>query len=138
MNSFHHGGTETRRKLVLEDLTQEIIGAVIEVHKALGPGLLESAYEVCLCRELTIRGLRFECQVPMPVEYKGVKLDCGYLIDLIVDNAVLLELKSVEKLTAIDRAQLLTYLKMTGKQVGLLINFNSAVVTRDGLVRMVL
>jgi GxxExxY protein len=138
MNSFQHGGTETRRKLVLEDLTQEIIGAVIEVHKALGPGLLESAYEVCLCRELTIRGLRFECQVPMPVEYKGVKLDCGYRIDLIVDNAVLLELKSVEKLTAIDCAQLLTYLKMTGKQVGLLINFNSAVVTRDGLVRMVL
>lgn len=134
----HHGGTEARRKLVLEDLTQEIIGAVIEVHKALGPGLLESAYEACLCREMSLRGLRFACQVAIPVEYKGVKLDCGYRIDLIIDDAVILELKSVERITAIDRAQLLTYLRLTGKSVGFIINFNSAVITRDGMVRMVL
>jgi GxxExxY protein len=135
---IHHGGTETRRKLILEDLTQELIGAAIEVHKHLGPGLLESAYEECLCHELTIRGIHFERQVSIPVEYKGIKLDCGYRVDLLVANAVILELKSVEKITNLDRAQLLTYLKLTGKKLGFVLNFNCPVLSRDGLVRLVL
>jgi GxxExxY protein len=135
---IHHGGTETRRKLILEDLTQQLIGAAIEVHKHLGSGLLESAYEECLCHELTIRGIHFERQVSIPVEYKGIKLDCGYRVDLIVENTVILELKSVEKITSLDRAQLLTYLKLTGKKLGFILNFNCPVVSRDGLVRLVL
>ena len=134
----HHGGTETRRGLVLEELTGEIIGALIEVHRALGPGLLESAYEECLCHELTLRGISFKRQVEVPLEYKGVRLDCGYRIDIVVEDSVILELKAVEKLTPIDRAQLLTYLRLTQKKVGFVVNFNCAVVTRDGLIRMVL
>ena len=135
---IHHGGTEARRKLILEDLTQELIGAAIEVHRHLGPGLLESAYEECLCHELTIRGIHFERQVSIPIEYKGIKLDCGYRIDLLVENAVILELKSVEKITNLDRAQLLTYLKLTSKKLGFIFNFNCPVLSRDGLVRLVL
>jgi GxxExxY protein len=97
--AVHHGGTEPRRKLVLEDLTQEIIGAAIEVHRVLGPGLLESAYEECLCHELNLCGMAFQRQVALAVEYKSVKLDCGYKLDLLVEDAVVLELKCVEKLT---------------------------------------
>ena len=134
----HHGGTETRRKLVLEELTEQIIGAAIEVHRHLGPGLLESAYEECLCHELSSRGMSFRRQVATPIEYKGIKLDCGYRIDVLVEDAVILELKAVEKLTELDRAQLLTYLKLTGKKVGFIFNFNCPVLTRDGLVRQVL
>jgi GxxExxY protein len=104
--------------------TSPIIGAAIEVHRQLGPGLLESAYEECLCHELHLRGLAFERQVSLPVCYKGLKLDCGYMLDLIVAREVVLELKSVEKLLPIHEAQLLTYLKLSGKRVGLLINFN--------------
>jgi GxxExxY protein len=131
---IHHGGTEARRKLILEDLTQELIGAAIEVHKHLGPGLLESAYEECLCHELASRGMHFERQVSIPIEHKGVKLDCGYPIDVLVEKAVILELKSVEKITSLDRAQLLTYLKLTCKKLGFILNFNCPVVSRDGLV----
>jgi GxxExxY protein len=134
----HHGGTETRRKLVLEDLTEQIIGAAIEVHRHLGPGLLESAYEECLCYELSNKGISFTRQVATPVEYKAVKLDCGYRVDVLVEDAVILELKAVEKITALDKAQLLTYMKLTGKKVGLILNFNCPVLTRDGLVRQVL
>jgi GxxExxY protein len=104
----HHGGTETRRQLVLEELTEEILGAAIEVHKTLGPGLLESAYEECLCHELSLRGLRFRRQVELPVEYKGLKLDCGYRLDIVVEDAVILELKCVERVEAVHQAQLLT------------------------------
>ena len=136
-NIIHHGGTEARRKLVLEDLTEQIIGAAIEVHKELGPGLLESVYEECLCHELHLRGISFNRQVPLPVEYKGVKLDCGYKLDIIVEDAVILELKCVEKILPIHEAQLLTYLKITGKKVGFIFNFNVAVLSR-GLVRKVL
>jgi GxxExxY protein len=93
---IHHGDTEARSKLLHEELTEKIIGAAIEVHRVLGPGLLESAYEECLCREFNLRGLAFERQVQLPVEYKGVKLDCGYRLDLIVQDAVVLELKCVE------------------------------------------
>jgi GxxExxY protein len=117
--------------------TASIIGAAIEVHRQLGPGLLESAYEQCLCHELHLRGLPFECQVDLPVSYKGVKLDCGYKIDLIVSHEVVVELKSVERMLPVHEAQLLTYMKLSGKKVGLLINFNSSLLTQ-GIIRRVL
>ena len=117
--------------------TAPIIGAAIEVHRALGPGLLESAYEECLCHELYLRGLSFERQVALPVSYKGLQLDCGYKIDLIVEREVILELKALEAILPVHEAQLLTYLKLSGKYVGLLINFNTPVLTR-GIKRFVL
>ena len=135
---IHHGATEPRSKLLHEDLTEKIIGAAIEVHRALGPGRLESAYEECLCRELDLRGLAFQRQVPLPVEYKGVKLDCGYRLDLVVQEAVILELKCVDHILPVHEAQLLTYLKLTGKRIGLIINFNVSVLVRGGIVRKVL
>jgi len=115
--------------------TGHIIGAAIEVHRPLGPGLLESAYEECLCHELHLRGLKFKRQVELPVLYKGLKLDCGYKIDLVVQDTVILELKVVDKLHPIHQAQLLTYMRMTGKQVGLLINFNVPLLTQ-GIIRI--
>jgi GxxExxY protein len=120
-----------------QDLTKEIIGAAIEVHRELGPGLLESAYEACLCYELKLRGIDVECQVPLPVQYKEVHLDCGYRIDACEKNRVILELKSVDEINDLHRAQLLTYLRPSGKKVGLLLNFNVPVL-KDGIVRMVL
>jgi len=117
--------------------TGPIIGAAIEVHRHLGPGLLESAYEECLCHELHLRGLGSQRQVDLPIVYKGLKLDCGYKIDLIVENTVVLELKAIEKLLPVHEAQLLTYMRLSGKAVGLLMNFNVPVLTQ-GLVRMVL
>ncbi len=135
---IHHGDTETRSKLLHEDLTEKIIGAAIEVHRALGPGLLESVYEECLCGELDLRGIAFQRQVPFPVEYKGVKLDCGYRLDVIVDDSVILELKCVEHILPVHEAQLLTYLKLTTQHVGLIINFNVATLVRGGIVRKVL
>jgi GxxExxY protein len=120
----HHGDTEPRSKLLHEKLTEQVIGAAIEVHRALGPGLLESAYEECLCHELHLRGLAFRRQVPLPVEFKGIHLDCGYRMDILVEESVILELKCVEHVLAVHEAQLLTYLKMTGKRVGLIINFH--------------
>jgi GxxExxY protein len=134
----YHGGTETRRKLVHEELTEQIIGAAIEVHREVGPGLLESAYEECLCHELHLRGLTFQREVPLPVAYKGIRLDCGYRLDIVVQEKVILELKCVEQILPVHEAQLLTYLKMTGKQVGLILNFNVAVLARGGIVRKVL
>ena len=121
----------------INQLTREIIGAAIEVHSALGPGLLESAYEECMCRELSLRTIPFQRQVPLPLEYKGVRLDCGYQLDLLVAELVVVELKSVEALMPIHEAQLLTYLKLGGWNVGLLINFNVPLL-RDGLKRVVL
>jgi GxxExxY protein len=117
-------------------LSSKVIGAAIEVHKTLGPGLLELAYEECLCHELSLRGISFERQKPLPVEYKGKKLDCGYRLDIIVENTIILELKSCEKIEPIHKAQLLTYLKLSGLNLGLLLNFNVPVV-RDGIVRIV-
>jgi len=117
--------------------TAAIIGAAIEVHRQLGPGLLESAYEQCLCHELHLRGLPFKCQVDLPVSYKGLQLDCGYKIDLVVGEEVIVELKSVEKILPVHEAQLLTYLKLAGKKVGLLVNFNSSLLTQ-GIIRRVL
>ena len=123
--------------LVYEELSREIRGAAMEVHKELGPGLLESAYEHCLCHELNLRGLHFQRQLSLPVTYKGVKLDCGYKIDVLVDDKVVLELKSVEQTTELHKAQLLTYLRLSGKKLGLLMNFNVEVM-RDGITRLVL
>ena len=117
--------------------TSPIIGAAIEGHRALGPGLLESAYEECLCHELRLRGRLFKRQVDLPVSFKGLKLDCGYKRDLGVDDGVILELKCVERILSIHEAQLLTYLKLSGKQVSLLIKFNVPVLTQ-GIIRRVL
>ena len=135
---IHHGDTETRSKLLHSELTEQIIGAAIEVHRALGPGLLESAYEECLCRELSLRELTFQRQLPLPVEYKGVKLDCGYRIDVVVENSVILELKCVEHLLPVHEAQLLTYLRLANRRVGLILNFNVATLVRGGVMRNVL
>jgi GxxExxY protein len=118
------------------DLTREIIGAAIEVHRMLGPGLLESAYEECLAREFVLRGIAFERQKPMPVVYKDVKLECGYRMDFVVDGRVVVELKSVEALAPIHDAIVLTYLRLSGCKIGLLINFHSAVL-KDGIRRLV-
>jgi GxxExxY protein len=120
-----------------EALTREIIGAAIEVHRELGPGLLESAYRSCLARELSLRGLPFEQEKPLPVEYKGVRLECGYRLDFVVDGKVVVELKAVDEIHPVHEAQLLTYLKLTGCRVGLLLNLNVPVL-RDGITRRVL
>ena len=120
----------------LNDITEAIIGAAIEVHKQIGAGLLESSYERCMCRELELRGIPFECQKPLPVHYKGIELDCGYRIDLLVAGKVVVEIKSVEKLLPIHEAQLFTYLRLGGCHVGLLINFNVEAL-RLGIKRIV-
>jgi GxxExxY protein len=136
---IHHGGTETRSRigLIEEDLTEAIIGAAIEIHRELGPGLLESAYEECLCHELHPRELPFWRQLDLPVQYKGLKLDCGYRIDLPVKDSVIVEIKAVPRLLPVHEAQLVTYLRLSGKRVGLLINFNVAAL-KNGIVRRVL
>ena len=121
----------------LNELTDAIIGAAMEVHRALGPGLLESTYEMCLCRELSIRGITFERQVSIPVEYKGVKLDCGYRADIVVDGLILVEIKAIDSLLSIHDAQLLSYLKLGGWKIGLLINSNVELL-KHGLRRRVL
>jgi len=124
-------------KYLHQDLTRTIIGAAIDVHRELGPGLLESAYEECLCHELELRNLSCERQVSLPVVYKEVKLDCGYRLDVIVEGTVVLELKSIEEVLPIHEAQLLTYLRLSGRPVGLLINFNVPIL-KDGITRRVL
>ena len=120
-----------------DELSGKIIGCAIEVHKNLGPGLLESAYEECLCHELTLRGIRFDRQKALPVVYKDIKLDCGYRIDLLVDNMVLVELKSVENTLPIHEAQVLTYLKLGRWKIGLLINFNVPLL-KNGIKRLII
>jgi GxxExxY protein len=118
------------------EITEQIIGSAIEVHRELGPGLLESAYEHCLCHELTLRNLAFRRQVELPVKYKAVLLDCGYKMDIVVEQLVVLELKTVDKLLPVHEAQLLTYLKLSKLPIGLLINFHSYLL-KDGLKRLV-
>ena len=117
--------------------TEAIIGAAIEVHRELGPGLLESAFQQCLCRELFLRDIPFESQLELPVNYKGVHIDCGYRLDILAFGEVIIELKAVEKILPVHKAQLLTYLKLSEKRVGLLLNFNTPLL-KDGIVRMVL
>ena len=125
-----------RRKLFEQELTGEIIGAAIEVHRELGPGLLESSYEICLARELELRRISFEFEKPLPLEYKGVRLDCGYRLDLLVEGEVIVEIKAMDSLAPIHEAQLMSYLKLSGYRVGLLINFNVTVL-KDGIRRIV-
>ena len=119
------------------EITRAIIGAAIEVHKLLGPGLLESSYEECLCHELALRQIPFERQKPLPLEYKGIRLDCGYRLDLLVAGLVVVEVKAVEEILPVHEMQLVTYLRLGGWKVGLLINFNVPVL-RQGIRRRVL
>jgi len=119
----------------LNDITGQIIGAAIEVHKILGPGLLEAVYEECLCIELESRSIKVHRQFEVPIEYKRNVLDAGYRLDLLVNNEIVVELKACDHILPIHEAQLLTYLKLTGKKVGLLINFNVPVL-KDGIKRM--
>ena len=114
----------------LNRLSEQIIGAAIEVHRSLGPGLLESTYEACLEYELLQAGLKVERQKPLPVVYKDVQLDCGYRLDLLVENAIIVEVKSVARLEPVHEAQLVTYLKLADKRLGLLINFNTVILKR--------
>ena len=123
-------------QLESEKLTEAVIGAAIEVHRKLGPGLLESAYEACLAYEFTRRGLRFRRQVELPVLYGDVRIDCGYRLDFVVDETVVVELKAIDKITAVHEAQLLTYLRLSGLAVGLLINFNVTQL-KHGIVRRI-
>lgn len=121
----------------VNQVTGDVIGAAIEVHRRLGPGLLESAYQQCLARELVLRGIPFERQRPLPLEYKGIRLECGYRIDLLIAQTVVVEIKSVEAIAPVHEAQLITYLRLGGWKVGLLINFN-VVVLKNGICRRVL
>lgn len=123
--------------LLEKDLTDKIIGAAIEVHKVLGPGLLESAYQICMEHESTLRTVPFERLVDLPLNYKGIDLKAGYVIDLIYDKRVIVELKAIERVIPVHEAQLLTYMKLMGIRVGLLINFNVPVL-KDGIYRRVL
>src|SRR5271169_4285714 len=127
--------TEITERGETDPLTQNIIGGAIEVHRGLGPGLLESAYEACLIYELRLRQLKVEAQKPLPIFYKDVMLDCGYRLDLVVENQVIVEIKSVSTIAPIHEAQLLSYLKLSDYKKGLLINFNMKML-KDGIRRM--
>ena len=119
-----------------DKLSNRVIGCALEVHKHLGPGLLESTYEQCFAHELRTAGIPFALQYPLPVEYKGIKLDCGYRVDLLIDNTIIVELKSADKILPIHEAQLLTYMKLSDITIGLLMNFNVKYM-KDGIKRMV-
>lgn len=137
---MNHGDMEARRRILsdeVNDLTGGIVDAAFKVHSALGPGLLESAYETCLVHELSKRGLKVERQIEIPVGYDGILLDSGLRLDLMVADTVVVELKAVEHILPVHKAQLLSYLKLTAKPVGLLINFHVPLI-KDGIQRMVL
>jgi GxxExxY protein len=132
-----HGDTEVAQRLVNGHLTARVIGAAIEVHRALGPGLLESAYQECLCRELVLRRVPFVRQFPLRAEYKGIRLDCSYRLDLLVESSLVVEIKSISAIEPVHEAQLLTYMRLGGWHVGILLNFNVARL-KDGICRLVL
>ena len=117
-----------------DPLTEEVIGCAIEVHRLLGPGLLESTYEQCLARELSLQGVDFQLQTPLPVEYKGIQLNCGYRVDMLVEQEVIVEIKAVKEITGIHQAQVLTYLRLAGLRTGLLMNFHVHRL-KDGIQR---
>ena len=121
----------------LNDITDQIIGAALQVHRALGPGLLESAYEACTTFELSDRGLSVERQKAFPLVYRDRKLDCGYRVDLLVEGLVVVEIKAIERLERVHRAQVLSCLRLSGCKVGLLINFNVKLIVKEGLARIV-
>ncbi len=131
--NIHRGDAEARS---FDELSEKVIGACIEIHRHLGPGLLESAYEECLCHELSLAGVKFERQKTLPVSYKSVKLDCDYRLDVVLEGSLIVELKTVDQLLPIHEAQLLTYLKLSGISLGLLINFNVPTL-KQGLKRIV-
>lgn len=132
----HRGSTEDTGE-IFPDLSRQILAAAFKVHTALGPGLLESTYEACLCRELSLREIPFRRQVDVPVEYEGLRLDCGYRLDLLIDEKAIVEVKAVGDLLAVHRAQLLTYMRHSRHRLGLLLNFNVRHL-RDGIQRAVL
>ena len=129
--------TRSSRSMEFDQLSNQVIGCAIEVHRELGPGLLESTYEQCLAYELKNKNLNFKLQHSLPVEYKDIRLDCGYRVDLLVENKLIVELKSVEAINKVHKAQLLTYMKLTGIGTGLLINFNVSML-KNGIKRFVL
>lgn len=131
IKTSQHRDTEAQRK----SLSEKVIGAAIEVHRNLGPGLLESAYENCLCHELFLRGVKFQRQIPLNIEYKGIEVEAAYRIDILVEGSLVLELKTVETLSPIHHAQLLTYLRLSGISTGLLINFMVPVL-KNGIKRV--
>lgn len=120
----------------INEITEEVIGGAIEVHRTLGPGLLENAYEECLCRELSLRKIPFQRQYPLPLKYKEVQLNCGYRVDLVIAGSIIVEIKAVERVLAVHEAQIISYLKLGGWKVGLLLNFNVSVL-RSGIRRFV-
>ena len=121
----------------LNDLSEQIIGAAIDVHRALGPGLLEGPYEECLCHELQKRGLKFERQKPLPLVYETVRLPCAYRMDLVVENSIVVEIKAIARWERVHEAQLISYLKLSGLHLGLMLNFNVKHLSRDGVMRKV-
>ena len=123
--------------MIFDELSNRVIGCALEVHRELGPGLLESTYEQCLAHELKLNGIAFELQHPLPVKYKGIRLDCGYRVDVLVEDKLIIELKSVERIKPIHEAQLLTYMRLAEIKIGLLINFN-VMKLKDGIKRFVL
>jgi GxxExxY protein len=137
MNRTYHGGHGEHRGNGIDSLTSAVIGCAIEVHRVLGPGLLESTYQACLSRELQEKQIEHVCEQALLVEYKGMKLDCGYRVDILVQNSLILELKSVSRIDPIHEAQLLTYLKLSGIQYGLLLNFNVPLM-KQGIKRYVM
>ncbi len=132
-----HEKHEGKQKMEFDELSNRVIGCAIEVHRNLGPGLLESTYEQCFAHELKMSGMPFKLQYQLPVRYKDIKIDCGYRIDVLVDNSIIIELKSVNKILPIHQAQLLTYMKLSGISIGLLMNFNVKYM-KNGIKRMVL
>jgi GxxExxY protein len=133
----HHEEREEREGKEFEELSRRVIGCAIEVHRFLGPGLLESSYQTCLSRELELNAIEHVCEAPLPIEYKGICLECGYRVDLLFGDELIVELKSVKKIDPIHEAQILTYMKLSGIRTGLMINFNVGRL-KDGLKRYVI
>jgi len=133
----HHKEREEHEGKEFEEISHRVIGCAIEVHRVLGPGLLESSYQRCLSRELELNGIEHVCEAPLPIEYRGISLECGYRVDLLIGRELILELKSVKKIDPIHEAQILTYMKLSGIRTGLIFNFNVSRV-KDGMKRYVL
>ncbi len=133
----HHEEHKVHEEIQFEALSHRVIGCAIEVHRVLGPGLLESSYQRCLSHELELKGIEHLCETPLPIEYKETSLECGYRVDLLVANALIIELKSVRKIDPIHEAQILTYMKLSGVRTGLILNFNVSKL-KEGIKRYVL
>jgi GxxExxY protein len=134
---INHKEREEHEGNEFEELSHRVIGCAIEVHRILGPGLLESSYQRCLSRELELNGIVHACEAPLPIEYKGVTLECGYRVDVLIESALIVELKSVKEIDPIHEAQILTYMKLSGIRTGLMFNFNVTKL-KDGMKRYVI